>query len=323
MTTARSRTIWLALLVVLLADTFLRADDAETKVVQTIQKLNGEIIRDEKAEGKPVIAVKLHHYWVKDEHVKELIALKQLQTLDLSQTEVTDAGIKDVASLQQLRTLNLRRTAVTDAGLKELTGLQQLRSLDLTGTAVTDAGLKELTAFQQLRSLHLGSAWFKITDKSLASLRAAGVPEAIVLKLNPLKDGRYEDQQKFLDELWRILPKEESDRFQNLVLNHAFDSTQLTDAGIKELTALKPLEELHLESPLVTDASMKDVAKLQQLQLLSLDGSKVTNRGLRDLYQLKHLRKIWVGGSEVTGAGIDEFRNVRPNVKVRAWFRSG
>ena len=52
--------------------------------------------------------------------LKELAALKNLRTLDLTFTQVTDAGLKDLAGLKSLRALDLSDTRVTRTGLKEL-----------------------------------------------------------------------------------------------------------------------------------------------------------------------------------------------------------
>jgi hypothetical protein len=57
---------------------------------------------------------------------------------------VTDAGLKELAALKQLQWLELSWTQVTDAGLKVLAGLTQLKRLYLSGTQVTDAGLQNL-----------------------------------------------------------------------------------------------------------------------------------------------------------------------------------
>ncbi len=46
--------------------------------------------------------------------------LKQLQNLDLSQTQVTDAGLEDLATIKGLTVLRLSRTKVTAAGVGEL-----------------------------------------------------------------------------------------------------------------------------------------------------------------------------------------------------------
>jgi hypothetical protein len=52
--------------------------------------------------------------------LKDLAALKQLQTLDLSRTGVTDRGLKGLAGLRQLRMLRLRDTKVTNGGVADL-----------------------------------------------------------------------------------------------------------------------------------------------------------------------------------------------------------
>ena len=51
--------------------------------------------------------------------VKELAALENLTTLDLSNARATDAGMKELAALKNLTTLGLSGTSVTGAGMKE------------------------------------------------------------------------------------------------------------------------------------------------------------------------------------------------------------
>jgi hypothetical protein len=56
---------------------------------------------------------------------------------------VTDAGLKALALLN-LKSLDLDNTQVTDAGLKALVPLKTLTFLSLLGTKVTNDGVKEL-----------------------------------------------------------------------------------------------------------------------------------------------------------------------------------
>lgn len=49
-----------------------RADDAEDKAVALVEKLGGTVSRDQKAPGKPVVAVDLSGRKVTDAGVKEL-----------------------------------------------------------------------------------------------------------------------------------------------------------------------------------------------------------------------------------------------------------
>ncbi|HYT94415.1 MAG TPA: ABC transporter permease subunit [Gemmataceae bacterium] len=66
-----------------------------------------------------------------------------------------------------------------------------------------------------------GLDWFKLTDRSLDSLRDARVPPAVLAKLNPLKDKEFETRESFLSELAKILNRDELARFQDRVLNQA------------------------------------------------------------------------------------------------------
>ena len=111
-----------------------RADDAEDKAVAFVEKFGGEVKRDDKRSGKPVINVSLAFTKVTDAGIKELTPLKNLTTLNLMYTQVTDAGMKELAPLKNLTTLNLSNTKVTDAGLKELAALKNLTELHLDST---------------------------------------------------------------------------------------------------------------------------------------------------------------------------------------------
>jgi hypothetical protein len=100
-----------------------RADEASA--VREIEKLGGEIIRDDRVAGKPIVSV------------------------DFRYKEVTDAELNGVKGLKTLRTLVLRYSKVTDAGLKGLKGLQNLQTLDLSGATVTDAGNEGINISQE------------------------------------------------------------------------------------------------------------------------------------------------------------------------------
>jgi NitT/TauT family transport system permease protein len=69
--------------------------------------------------------------------------------------------------------------------------------------------------------LRMISAGFKITDESLASLREAKVPEAVLQKLRPLKDREFSNPLDFPKELSKVLDPDERERFQRAVLESA------------------------------------------------------------------------------------------------------
>jgi len=59
---------------------------------------------------------------------------------------------------------------------------------------------------------------FKLTDRSLASLREAELPQAVLAKLSTLKDKEFDTSDAFLADLARVLDKEELERFKGPVL---------------------------------------------------------------------------------------------------------
>src|SRR5437763_1165287 len=100
------------LVLTLLTPGLSQADEAEDAAVKAVENLGGAIVRDEKAIGKPVIAVHLSG--------------------DKVGPRVNDAELKVLAGLKDLRTLNLEYSKVTGWGLKDLVGLKNLVDLHLT-----------------------------------------------------------------------------------------------------------------------------------------------------------------------------------------------
>ncbi len=73
----------------------------------------------------------------------------------------------------------------------------------------------------QLRCVELLPEGYRIRAKSLASLRHDKMPDAIILKLNPLKNKFFATREQLANELGGVLAKEELERYQDLVLKHA------------------------------------------------------------------------------------------------------
>ena len=177
----------IGLVYVLISVLSAAADDAEDKAVNYVKQVQGKIIYSQNSTHKIVIGVDLElSSKVSDSNFKGLIGLKNLQSLNLSYTNMTDEGISNLVefpllqsldfnytnisdkglkvleNLSHLCTLHLKATQVTDVGLKSLIGLDQLRVLILARTNVTDMGTKDLVKLKNLKSLNLGLT--KISD---------------------------------------------------------------------------------------------------------------------------------------------------------------
>src|SRR5262245_44858556 len=66
---------------------------------------------------------------------------------------------------------------------------------------------------------------FKLTNESLAELRAADVPQAILNKLNRLKGREFEVRTDLVPELAKILGRQEVEEFQGPILSSARQTT--------------------------------------------------------------------------------------------------
>lgn len=81
--------------------------------------------------------------------------LVEVDTLDLSDTDITDAGLEYIRDLPDVRFLFLRRTTVTDVGVRCILRLEKIEWLDLSETDVTDAGVRWLSTLPALTVLYL------------------------------------------------------------------------------------------------------------------------------------------------------------------------
>src|SRR5262245_34385352 len=118
--------LYLPALAVLLAPAAVAADTAadtakEKAAAEEIEKLGGKVVRDDKAEGKPVVEVNLFdNQKVKAGDLKHLRAFKQLRKLDLGFTSVGDEGLKQLHDLKSLRDLNIGYVKASKEALEAL-----------------------------------------------------------------------------------------------------------------------------------------------------------------------------------------------------------
>src|SRR5262245_57483031 len=159
-------------------------------------------------------------------------------------------------------------TEVTDAGLKELKGLNSLQYRGLYDNRVTNAGLKELRHLKSLQVLSLDfGSWAELGGDSVQTPRNRAV--------------HHQPWPMSLD-----------------------FTTQVTDAGLKELKELKSLQSLNLHKTQVTDAGVKELKELKNLRALDLRETKVTDAGLKEVKALKNLQELRLRYTQITDAGL-------------------
>jgi tetratricopeptide (TPR) repeat protein len=104
-----------------------------------------------------------------DTTVKQLTALKHLESLNLSKTLITDESGPYIAQLGNLKKLSLSDTNTSDTILKSVVKLRRLENLNLSRTRLTDDGLNYLTNLPSLKVLFLDGT--SITADCIAPLK--------------------------------------------------------------------------------------------------------------------------------------------------------
>ena len=67
--------------------------------------------------------------------------LEKVESLDLSNSQITNENLRELSALKNLRDLCLDNTEITNDGLKELLSMKQLRNVSLKGTGITEADI--------------------------------------------------------------------------------------------------------------------------------------------------------------------------------------
>jgi hypothetical protein len=158
--------------------------------------------------------------------VTTLTHLPNLESLFLTDTQVTDVELEHIKGLTNLEVLGLAFTPVTDAGLENLNGLTKLRYLYLTDTQVTNAGLDNIKGLTDLEFLDLSGT--RVTDAGLDSLNALSGLGVLGLDDTQVSDAGIEHLKTFA----------------NLELL-SVTGTQVTDAGVKELKEALPNVQIY------------------------------------------------------------------------------
>jgi len=175
---------------------------------------------------------------VTDAAMPDVGAFSSLTCLRLNDSRVTDAGLRHLESLERLSMLELNDSLITDAGLNHLRGLREMTDLSLAGTAVSGQGLVHLQDMHMLRALNLNRT--KIDDRGLGSFQEFAALQNV--------------------------------RFLYL------EKTNISDAGLEYLTAMKSAQGIHLSgNERITSDGISRLMDLQALKWVNCVGGRVSD----------------------------------------------
>jgi cobalt-zinc-cadmium resistance protein CzcA len=118
--------------------------------------------------------------------------------------------------LKEQRRVRLASAAAAKLREEEADRIRQIRNIVLTSVNNREILLEDVVEGGRLQQES-----FKLTEASLGSLRAAGVPEVLLTKLRPLKDAAFGGREEFSKALAKVLTRDERERFKTLVVNRA------------------------------------------------------------------------------------------------------
>ena len=252
--------------------------------------------------------------------LSHLRGLSRLESLTLDRLPVSDRELGPLSELVNLKTLQLRGVAITDAGLFHLARLKNLERLDLDGVPITDAGLVHLAPLNRLNSVSLDDT--QITGAGLSSLREMtqlSALHAVGAPIDTLEPIRHLTKVRTL-----ILAGTKIDDaglapvagFYELYYL-ALQYTSVGDAGLAHIARLSNMKILHLHGTRISDDGLIHLAGLSRLESLSLSETAITDRGLKHLMGLTSLKSIAIDSQAgVTTAGITSLQQALPAVRI-------
>lgn len=78
----------------------------------------------------------------------------------------------------------------------------------------------------------------------------------------------------------------------------------VSDPQLSDLVGLEQLEELHLDRAEVTDEGLRHLSALSDLRRLTIRGAKITDRGVDSLLALKQLRSLNIPQADLSDEGF-------------------
>lgn len=96
-----------------------------------------------------------------------------------------------------------------------------------------------------------------------------------------------------------------------------FGGSQITDAGLANLSRCRQLRWLDLAGTQVTDEGMAALAKIPSLVKLDLSGTRITDAGLAHLATLPNLQSLNVEQTNVSDRAVQILRNTKLGIDVK------
>lgn len=209
---------------------------------------------------------------------------KQIEELNLLNTQVTDAQLAAIGKFTNLNSLYIAESIGSDEGLAKLGQLRSLLSLTIYAMPqITDDGVAELKNLTKLEGLTLPPS--QITGRSLAIITQ--MPQLNDLEMTCLPS--KQDAKLPTAEIWSQVPE---------LSSITLDAPCIDDEDLAEMAKLPTLYELYLCNPGITDSGVAKLAQAQELSWLTLLGTHISDEGIRPLAKLPGLAYVEISSDQ-------------------------
>ncbi len=266
---------------ILLSLSIFTIQQVRSSIARNFAALNGKLVKDGgylEHTGHIPIALKVGNSPT-DSALPHLSQLAELGKISLSGCPITEETLKSIAALRSLQEIDLSYTDIDDAALDGLDRRSYLSRLALAGTRVTIKGINQVRDRFSIFGLDIGN--MNIDDESIKQLSVSKLNE-LVLTGNPITDLSYPHLSNIrnLD----LSGTQCTGRGLGQLVNNAslvLDNTSVDDAAIKQLlTSNKVLSRLSLRNTRVTDAILVTLQQRPSLAELAIGDGQITREGL-------------------------------------------
>lgn len=209
----------------------------------------------------------------------------RLSAVDLAGTQADDSIWKALAPLREIETLNLSRTNLTGERIEDLGARPGLRSLSLDAVPLNNAAARSLrTLFPDLRSLSLRTAG--LSPAAFESVAALASLESLTVHQESLSDGvllafiRAPRLRSLTVADGTAVASPERIALLEDMESLTFLSCANPTTSTKWLAAFPKLKELTFDATPVTDAGLAELEGIASLKRLTLNGTDVTPKGI-------------------------------------------
>ena len=248
---------------------------------------------------------------LKNDGLKLLSGMPQLEELKVQSDNITDDGIKVLAALPKLRSLSILWSKINGTGLAPFAESKTLQELELGNVdGFDDVGARIVAKIPNLSALKISTGLDpsakKLTTEGLRAIVSAYVPKEFHFDHELIDDDVLE---KLVAKGWLYGPSQPMREKPEDVKWILLTRSKVTDRGLKSVLPCTGTTMFQLHETAISDETLKKMGGFKSLKVLGLDKSKVTAAGL-DVVAAAPIENLQLRGCLITKDHIPVFQKM-------------